>query len=66
MLVPLAAGLSGALKNRGYGYFTITSYKAPVCPPGTHPGEVALDATDKGGHYGERAATRPELIAIWR
>jgi hypothetical protein len=65
LLLPMAAQLASALRQRKFTHFRIISYKCPVAQysGGRH---VYLDLRPKGGQWGESADDHPIYRAIWR
>lgn len=62
LLLPMAAQLAQALKNRRFSRFYVVSYKCPVDTYADKRNGIFLDL----GHGRVRAALHPEMQVVWR
>jgi hypothetical protein len=65
LLLPMAAQLASALRQRKFTHFRIISYKCPIAQY-SHGAHIYLDLGAKGGKWGAKADDHPEYRAIWR
>ena len=64
LLLPMAAQLTQALKDRGFTHFSVISYKAPVSQL-VNGKTVYLDLSAKGGRWGTPISKAPGYRVAW-